>query len=71
MAVLDHGQSKAALPGNVSDAQKLITTLREHGIDVGIVCNKLLEDGIVSFEKSFEELLVSIEEKTKKLCLKS
>ncbi len=71
MAVLDHGQAALALPGNVSDAQSIITKLREKGIDVGIVCNKLLEDGIVSFEKSFEELLSSIEEKSKKLSLKS
>ena len=70
MAVLDHGVSKLALPGNVAEAQKLITTLREKGIDVGIVCNKLLEEGIVAFEKSFDELMSSIEEKSKKLCIK-
>ncbi len=68
LAVLDHGVSKLALPGNVAGAQLLITSLREKGIDVGIVCNKLLEEGIVAFEKSFDELMGSIEEKSKKLC---
>ena len=69
-AVLDHGVAKLALPGNVAKAQEIVTTLREKGIDVGIICNKLLEDGLLAFEKSFEELTVSIEEKSKKLCTK-
>jgi transaldolase len=66
-AVLDHGVAKSHLPGNVAQAQALVTTLREKGIDVGIVCNKLLEEGLLAFEKSFEELTTSIEEKSKKL----
>ncbi len=70
-AVLDHGVAKVALPGNVANAQKIVTELREKGVDVGIVCNKLLEDGLLAFEKSFEELTASIEEKSKKLCTKT
>lgn len=69
-AVLDHGVAASNLPGNVADAQGLITQLREKGIDVGIVCNTLLEEGLVAFVKSFDELTVSIEEKSKKLCAK-
>ncbi len=69
-AVLNHGTAQSALPGNIANAQNIVTTLREKGIDVGIVCNKLLEDGLSAFEKSFEELTVSIEEKSKKLCTK-
>ena len=69
-AVIDHGVAKIAIPGNVAGAQKTIEELRALGIDVGIVCNKLLEDGLVSFEKSFEELTASIEEKSKRLCAK-
>jgi transaldolase len=71
MAVLDHGVAHNALPGDVAQAQNIVTTLREKGIDVGIVCNKLLEDGLLAFEKSFEELTASIEEKSKKLCAKA
>jgi len=71
MATLDHGIAKRALPGNVAQAQQIVTTLREKGIDVGIVCNKLLEEGLLAFEKSFEELTASIEEKSKKLCSKA
>lgn len=71
LAVLDHGVAQLALPGNVANAQKIVTTLREKGIDVGIICNKLLEEGLLAFEKSFDELMASIEEKSKKLCAKA
>jgi len=70
LAVLDHGLAQLALPGNVSAAQNIISTLREKGIDVGVVCNQLLEDGLLVFEKSFEELMASIDEKSKNLCSK-
>ena len=69
-AVLDHGIAKRALPGDVSAAQRTVTRLREADIDVGIVCNRLLEEGLLAFKKSFEELINSIEEKSKKLCVK-
>jgi hypothetical protein len=36
-----------------------------------MVCNKLLEEGLSAFEKSFEELMASVEEKSKKLCSKA
>ncbi len=69
-AVLDHGVAKTAMPGSVAEAQKTIEQLRLLGIDVGMVCNQLLEEGLASFEKSFEELTTSIEEKTRRLCAK-
>jgi transaldolase len=69
-AVLDHGLAKVAMPGNVAEAQKTIEQLRLLGIDVGMVCNQLLDEGLASFEKSFEELTTSIEEKLTRLCAK-
>jgi transaldolase/transaldolase/glucose-6-phosphate isomerase len=69
-AVLDHGHLKAAMPGDVAAAQKTIEQLRLLGIDVGMVGHQLLDDGLAAFEKSFDELLASIEEKSKHLCLK-
>lgn len=70
MAFLDHGKLKTSLPGDIPKAQTTITHLRDLGIDVGIVCNKLLEEGLNAFEKSFEELMATIEERSKKLCAK-
>ena len=69
-ALLDHGLAKVGLPGDVAGAQKTIEQLRLLGIDVGMVCNQLLDDGLAAFEKSFEELTASIEEKQTRLCPK-
>jgi transaldolase len=69
-AVLDHGVAKIAMPGDVAAAQKTIEQLRLLGIDVGMVCNQLLDDGLASFEKSFEELIACIEEKRAHLLVK-
>ncbi len=66
-AVLDHGIARAAMPGEVAGAQKTIEQLRALGIDIGMICNQLLDDGLKAFERSFEELTVSIEEKQARL----
>ncbi|MBI4308795.1 MAG: transaldolase [Candidatus Omnitrophica bacterium] len=64
-AYLDHGTVKTALPYDVARAQGTIGQLRLLGIDVNVVCGKLLEEGLAAFEKSFEELMASIEEKSR------
>jgi transaldolase len=69
-AFLDHGEAKLAMPGDVAAAQKLVEELRAHGIDVGVVCLKLLDEGLVSFDQSFDDLTRSIEEKAKRLTVK-
>jgi transaldolase len=69
-AVLDHGVAKAVMPGSVAQAQKTIEQLRLAGIDVGMVCNQLLDEGLAAFEKSFEELTACIEEKRARLLVK-
>lgn len=66
-AFCDHGTVTIALPADVSKAQIHVETLRKLGIDPNVVCLKLLEDGLVSFDKSFEELLTSIETKSQAL----
>lgn len=63
-AFLDHGVVKEALTSDVSSAQKAIDDLREAGIDINEVSAKLLQDGVIAFQKSFESLLNSIEGKT-------
>jgi len=69
-AVLDHGLAALSMPGDVAGAQKAIEQLRLLGIDVGIVCNQLLDDGLAAFERSFEELTACIEEKSRRLLVK-
>ena len=69
-AYIDHGIAKIALPNDIPKAQRNIEQLRLLGIDVNVVCLKLLEEGLTSFETSFEELMASLEEKSKRLCFK-
>lgn len=64
-AFLDHGIVKEALTKGVTAAQGVIEELRILSIDINEVCSKLLNDGVIAFEKSFDSLLVSIEEKAK------
>ena len=68
-AFLDHGTLKTgAVFKDVAASQRVLEGLRVLGMDVNVLCLKLLEEGLLAFEKSFEELMACIEEKTKKLC---
>lgn len=67
-AFLDHGQIKEALTSDIKDANELIRRLKENGIDINLVCDQLLKDGVTAFEKSFESLLNSLNEKVKMVC---
>jgi transaldolase len=69
-AFLDHGEAKEILTANAGDAQEIIENLKKADIDINTVCAKLLADGVISFEKSFDSLLNSIETKSKNLCPK-
>jgi transaldolase len=66
-AFLDHGSVKGALPGDLDRAHGVIAQLRKYGINIDEVCQKLLEDGVLAFERSFDSLLRSIEMKASKL----
>ncbi len=67
-AFLDHGIIEEALSSDITEANSIIDALRIFGINTDNVCEKLLQDGIKSFEKSFDTLLSSIEKKTRELC---
>lgn len=69
-AFLDHGDVKIAMPGDVAAAQKVVEQLREQGIDVGVVCLKLLDEGLVAFDQSFDDLTKSIVEKAQRLTVR-
>jgi transaldolase len=66
-AFLDHGVVKETLTADADEAQGIIDSLRGLNIDINTVCAKLLEDGVVAFEKSFESLLDAIEKKTRSM----
>jgi transaldolase len=62
-AFLDHGEVKEALGSDDSNAQKIMHELAKNEIDIKEVLNKLLKDGLLAFQKSFNSLLKSIEAK--------
>lgn len=67
-AFMDHGTVKIALIGKEGDsARKILSDLKNEGVDIDAICAKLLTDGVVAFEKSFNELTASIETKASQL----
>lgn len=62
VALLDHGRNlgDTVLQG-LDEARKVIADLLAVGIDLEAVGEKLQEDGVVLFEKSYDELLATIE----------
>ncbi|MCH7787500.1 MAG: bifunctional transaldolase/phosoglucose isomerase, partial [Chloroflexi bacterium] len=66
-AFLEHGSAAETLEQDLSDAEQTIESLRNAGIDMEQVTDKLLADGVKSFADSFDKLVANIEEKTARL----
>jgi transaldolase len=66
-AFLDHGVVQETITADADEAQGVIDSLQGLGIDINDVCAKLLEDGVVAFEQSFDSLLNAIEKKTQSM----
>ncbi|MEE8518165.1 MAG: transaldolase [Dehalococcoidia bacterium] len=66
-ATLDHGKSAFTLADTAQEAQSTLAALSKAGVDMEAVTAKLLRDGVASFAKSYDDLLVSIETKCKEL----
>ncbi len=71
-ALLDHGRDlgDTVLEG-VEEAHRTLDELKELGLDVEQLGEKLLAEGLVSFEKSYDELLGVIEERRRAALLES
>jgi transaldolase len=66
-AFLDHGMVQETITADADEAQGVIDALHRLGIDINDVCTKLLEDGVIAFEQSFDSLLDAIEKKTRSM----
>jgi transaldolase len=66
-AFKDHGVVERRVDRNVREAQRVMEQLAEIGIDFNNVTDKLLTDGLASFQKSFDSLIGGLEQKTKTL----
>ena len=67
-AFLDHGKVERVLTNDAQPAEKTIGQLAKLGIDVNLICQELLEQGLTAFKNSFDSLLASISAKAKQLC---
>jgi transaldolase len=66
-AFRDHGVVARTVDAGLDEAQRTIDALEKNGIAMRDVTEKLLTDGLASFQKSFETLLAGLEKKTKAL----
>jgi len=62
-AFLDHGTVERTLDRDLDDARRTLRALEAEGISITEVTGELIEEGVDSFAKSFDELIDSIDSK--------
>jgi transaldolase len=63
VASKDHAEIKRTVDQNVDDARKAIAELEKAGVSMKDVTDKLLVEGLASFQKSFDSLIAGLEKK--------
>jgi len=63
-AFRDHGEVARTVDAQFSVAERTIADIAAAGIDLHDVTDKLLRDGLASFQKSFESLIAGLERKS-------
>jgi transaldolase len=66
-AFTDHGVVERTVDRDVKEAEEVIARLERVGITMKDVTDKLLVDGLASFQKSFDSLIAGLARKTKAL----
>jgi len=66
-AFKDHGNVRRTVEEKVDEARRVIEQLEQLGISLKDVTDKLLVDGLASFQKSFDSLIAGLEKKSKAL----
>ncbi|MFA5167037.1 MAG: bifunctional transaldolase/phosoglucose isomerase [Candidatus Omnitrophota bacterium] len=63
-ALLAHGEIRpGSVEENIPDAEAVLSMLRDFGIDIHAVCDRLQKDGVKSFMNAFESLMTTLEKK--------
>ncbi len=62
-AFRDHGEVRVTVNENVEAARELLSEIESRGISMDEITDKLLDDGIASFAKSYETLLAGLDKK--------
>jgi transaldolase len=63
----DHGRVEPTLESGLEEAEANLEQLKDLGIDFNSVTQKLLDEGVSSFAKSYNDLILSIEDKQDRL----
>ena len=66
-AFLDHGRIERTLDRDLDAARQAIREVEAHGISMERVTDELIDEGMASFAKSFDDLISTIESKRKEL----
>ena len=66
-AFRDHGIVARTVDAKLDEARTLLADLEAAGISLDDVTDKLLVDGLASFQKSFDSLIAGLERKTRAL----
>jgi transaldolase len=66
-AFLDHGEIKRTLDTDIDNARQALREVEASGITMERVTGELINEGMASFQKSFDELIETIESKRKEL----
>lgn len=62
-AILDHGKAELTLERDLDEARKVLDAVAAAGIDMKWVLQKLEDDGVAAFEKSFDGLYKNLSDK--------
>ena len=66
-AFLDHGKIVSTLDKNTEQAIEQLEAFKKQGIDLDKITNQLQKDGVQSFAKSFENIMIAIKDKTERI----
>ncbi|HYC49648.1 MAG TPA: transaldolase [Gemmatimonadaceae bacterium] len=66
-AFADHGEVRRTIDADVDDARDVLSRLDAAGVSMDEVTDKLLREGLASFQKSFDSLIAGLERKSRQL----
>jgi transaldolase len=67
LALADHGEIKGAMAADGGDAETVLASFAQAGVDVGALAARLQQEGAQAFVKSWQELMKRIADKSAKL----
>jgi transaldolase len=66
-AFKEHGETRRTVDAGVEEARRTVAQIETAGISMRAVTDKLLVDGLASFQKSFDSLIAGLERKSRQL----